>query len=78
MEELSRTDRTTLRRLPKRGVYDRAAIEAILDESLICHVGFVVDGQPFVIPTIHVRVQDKLFFHGSPASRMLRDTGAGS
>ncbi len=72
MEEFSRTERTTLHRLPKRGVYDRAAVEAILDESLICHLGFVADGQPFVIPTIHVRVRDKLYFHGSPASRMLR------
>jgi uncharacterized protein len=72
MDELSRTDRSTLRRLPKRGVYDRASIHAILDEGLICHVGFVVDGQPYVIPTIHVRVGDELFFHGSPASRMLR------
>lgn len=72
MDELSRTDRSTLQRLPKRGVYDRASIEAILDEGLICHVGFVVDRQPYVIPTIHVRVGERLFFHGSPASRMLR------
>ena len=72
MDELSRTDRTTLRRLPNRGVYDRASIHSILDEGLICHVGFVVDGQPYVIPTIHGRVGEKLFFHGSPASRMLR------
>ena len=72
MDELSRTDRSTLRRLPMRGVYDRASVEAILDEGLICHVGFVVDGLPYVIPTIHVRVGEKLFFHGSPASRMLR------
>ena len=72
MDELSRTDRTTLRRLPNRGVYDRASIHSILDEGLICHVAFVVDGQPYVIPTIHVRVGEKLFFHGSPASRMLR------
>ena len=72
MDELSRTDRSTLRRLPKRGVYDLATIHSILDEGLICHVGFVVDGQPFVIPTIHVRAGEELFFHGSPASRMLR------
>jgi nitroimidazol reductase NimA-like FMN-containing flavoprotein (pyridoxamine 5'-phosphate oxidase superfamily) len=71
MDELSRSDRSTIRRLPKRGVYDRATIEAILDQGLICHVGFVVDGQPYVIPTIHVRVGETLFFHGSPASRML-------
>ena len=72
MDELSRTDRTTLRRLPNRAVYDRVSIHSILDEGLICHVGFVVNGQPYVIPTIHVRVGEKLFFHGSPASRMLR------
>jgi len=72
MDELSRTDRSTLRRLPKRGVYDLATIHSILDEGLICHVGFVVEGQPFVIPTIHVRVGEELYFHGSPASRMLR------
>jgi nitroimidazol reductase NimA-like FMN-containing flavoprotein (pyridoxamine 5'-phosphate oxidase superfamily) len=77
MDELSRTDRSTLRRLPKRGVYDLAAIHAILDEGLICHVGFVVDGQPYVIPTIHVRVGHELFFHGSPASRMLGALGQG-
>ncbi len=77
MDEFSRTDRSTLRRLPKRGVYDRATIHSILDEGLICHVGFVVGGQPYVIPTIHVRVGEELFFHGSPASRMLRAVGQG-
>jgi nitroimidazol reductase NimA-like FMN-containing flavoprotein (pyridoxamine 5'-phosphate oxidase superfamily) len=63
--------RTTVRRHPERGRYDRAAIDAILDEALVCHVGFVVDGQPFVIPTIHARVGDRLYLHGSPASRLL-------
>jgi len=71
MSEL-KTDRTTVRRLPKRASYDRATVEAILDEALICHVGFVVDGSPFVIPTIHTRVGETLYFHGSAASRMLR------
>src|SRR5437016_8960528 len=66
------TSRTTVRRLAARAVYDREAIYAILDEAYICHVGFVVDGQPFVIPTIHVRLGDTLYFHGSAASRMLR------
>jgi uncharacterized protein len=64
--------RTTVKRHPERGEYDRATIDAILDEALICHVGFVVDGQPFVIPTIHARDGDDLYLHGSPASRMLR------
>lgn len=66
------TKRTRVRRHPERGAYDRATIDAILDEALICHVGFVVDGQPFVIPTIHARDGDTLYFHGSPGSRMLR------
>src|SRR5437016_7639079 len=66
------TPRTTVRRLAARAVYDRQAIYAILDEALICHLGFAVDGQPFVIPTIHARIGDTLYFHGSAASRMLR------
>lgn len=66
------SDRTRVRRLPDRGAYDRAVIDAILDEALMCHVGFAVDGQPFVIPTIHARVGDALYVHGSAASRMLR------
>src|SRR5436853_1207420 len=67
------TPRTTVRRLAARAVYDRRAVYAILDEALICHVGFAVEGQPFVIPTIHARVGDTLYLHGSPASRMLRE-----
>ena len=66
------TPRTTVRRLAARGAYDRDTIYAILDEAYICHLGFVVDGQPFVIPTIHARVGETLYFHGSAASRMLR------
>ncbi len=66
------TPRTEVKRLPERGRYGRPTIDAILDEALICHVGFVHKGQPFVIPTIHARVGDSLYLHGSPASRMLR------
>jgi nitroimidazol reductase NimA-like FMN-containing flavoprotein (pyridoxamine 5'-phosphate oxidase superfamily) len=66
------TDRTRVRRLSERGRYDADTIHAILDEALICHVGFVVEGQPVVIPTIHWRDGDTLYFHGSAASRMLR------
>src|SRR5437764_6041609 len=69
---MTATDRTRVRRHPERGAYEREPIDVILDEALICHVGFVVDGQPFVIPTIHARVDDVLYLHGSPASRMLR------
>jgi nitroimidazol reductase NimA-like FMN-containing flavoprotein (pyridoxamine 5'-phosphate oxidase superfamily) len=71
------TQRTTVKRHPERGVYDRATIDAILDEALICHVGFVADGQPFVIPTIHARDGDTLYLHGSPGSRMLRTLETG-
>lgn len=66
------TERTTVKRLAKRGVYDRDAVYAILDEAYICHAGFVVNGAPVVIPTIHWRQGDTLYFHGSAASRMLR------
>jgi uncharacterized protein len=64
--------RTTVKRLAKRAGYDRETINAIIDEALICHVGFVVDGSPVVIPTIHTRIGETLYFHGSAASRMLR------
>jgi hypothetical protein len=66
------TQRTKIKRLSERGDYDRNLIYSILDEGLICHVGFAVDGQPFVIPTAYGRVGDRLYLHGSPASRMLR------
>jgi nitroimidazol reductase NimA-like FMN-containing flavoprotein (pyridoxamine 5'-phosphate oxidase superfamily) len=71
------TDRTKLKRLPKRGHFDRESVYAILDEGFICHVGFVVEGQPFVIPTGYARAGDKLYIHGSQASRMLRTLGEG-
>ena len=77
MKTFSKTERTTLKRLPKRAEYDREAVHRILDEGFICHVGFVVDGQPFVIPTGYARVDDTLFIHGSQASRMLRAVGQG-
>ena len=57
------TDRTAVRRLPKRGSYDRGVLHAILDEGLVCHVGFAVDGQPYVIPTTYGRVGDRLYLH---------------
>lgn len=66
------TGRSTLKRLPKRGVYERESVYQILDEGLICHVGFVVEGQPFVIPTGYARAGDTLYIHGAQASRMLR------
>ncbi len=69
--------RTTVKRLPKRGVYDRAAVYAILDEGLVCHVGFALEGQPYVIPTAYVRIGDTLYVHGSAASRMLKSLAGG-
>jgi nitroimidazol reductase NimA-like FMN-containing flavoprotein (pyridoxamine 5'-phosphate oxidase superfamily) len=74
----TRSPRTTLRRLPKRGSHDRQAIDAILDEALICHMGFVVDDQPFVIPTLHARIGDDVLIHGSAASRALKALAAGA
>jgi nitroimidazol reductase NimA-like FMN-containing flavoprotein (pyridoxamine 5'-phosphate oxidase superfamily) len=68
------SERVRVRRLADRGRYDRETIDRILDEALICHVAFVTDGGPVVIPTIHARVADTLYLHGSPASRMLRAT----
>jgi nitroimidazol reductase NimA-like FMN-containing flavoprotein (pyridoxamine 5'-phosphate oxidase superfamily) len=66
------TPRTEVRRLPARAAYEREIVYGILDEGLVCHVGFVVDGEPFVIPTSYGREGDLLYLHGSPASRMLR------
>jgi len=77
MRDFAPTERTQVRRLPKRAVYDREAIYRILDEGLVCHVGFVVDGQPVVIPTGYGRDGDTLYVHGSAASRMLRDLAKG-
>lgn len=70
------TPRTTLKRRAQRGVHEHATILAILDEALVCHMGFVVDGQPFVLPTAYARIGDHLYLHGSPSNRMLR-TGKG-
>jgi hypothetical protein len=77
MSETNSTARTRVVREPQRAVYDRAAAYQILDEAFICHVGFVVDGQPFVIPTGFGRVGDNLYIHGSAASRMLRNLDEG-
>jgi nitroimidazol reductase NimA-like FMN-containing flavoprotein (pyridoxamine 5'-phosphate oxidase superfamily) len=72
-----RTERVRVRRLPKRAAYDRATIHAILDEALVCHLGFVHRDQPFVIPTLHARIGDRLYVHGSSASRMLGQLAQG-
>jgi nitroimidazol reductase NimA-like FMN-containing flavoprotein (pyridoxamine 5'-phosphate oxidase superfamily) len=71
--------RTTVRRLPERARYDRASVYAILDEGLVCHVGFVDEGgQPFVIPTAYARLGERLVIHGSAASRMVKVLAGGA
>ena len=77
MNQDSPTSRTQVMRLPKRGDYSEATIFSILDAGFLCHVGFVVDGQPFVIPTSYGRSGDTLYVHGSAASRMLRTLATG-
>ncbi len=72
------TPRTRVKRIPKRASYDRDAIYSILDTALVCHVGFAIGAQPYVIPTLHVRVADRLYIHGSAASRMLGAAAAGT
>jgi uncharacterized protein len=77
VEDFSPTARTTLRRLPKRGSFERETVNGILDEGFVCHVGFVVEGQPFVIPTAYGRAGDVLYIHGARASRMQKALAAG-
>lgn len=72
MDAFEKTKRTTLVRAAKRGSYDRETVYAILDEALICHVSAIIDGNPAIIPTAHWRQDDRLYIHGSAASRMLR------
>ncbi len=72
------TERSTIRRVAKNAIYDRAVIDAILDEALICHVGFVDDGDPFVVPMLYARDGDRLYVHGSVASRAMRVLGGGA
>ena len=69
------SERVRVRRLHDKAAYDRAAVDAILDEALVAHVGFAHDGQPFVIPTLHARIGDAVYVHGSSASRTLRTLG---
>jgi hypothetical protein len=78
MTDFTPTERTQVRRLPKRGAYDRETVYRILDEGLVCHVGFVADSKPVVIPTAYGRKDETLYIHGSPASRMFRALGKGA
>lgn len=77
MSDFTPTERTQVKRLPKRGKYDRETVYSILDGAFVCHVGFSVDGQPYVIPTNYGRSADTVYLHGSAASRMLRTLGGG-
>jgi nitroimidazol reductase NimA-like FMN-containing flavoprotein (pyridoxamine 5'-phosphate oxidase superfamily) len=72
MDTYSPTERTQVKRLAKRGVYDKAVVHAILDEGFVCHVGFAIDGRPFVIPTAYARSGEQIYIHGSPASRLMK------
>src|SRR5258705_11868663 len=76
-EAIPPTERTRVVRESHRGAYDRESIYKILDEGYVCHVGFAVDVQPYVIPTLFARVGDAIYFHGSAASRMLRNVSGG-
>jgi hypothetical protein len=78
MTEFTKTQRNRIKRLPKRGHYGRETIYSILDEALICRVGFAVDGQPYVIPTNFARVGDTIVLHGARASRLLKHVEAGN
>src|SRR5437868_14529699 len=69
--------RIRVHRIPELAAYDRPTIDAILDAGLVAHLGFVDDGQPFVIPTLHARIDDTLYLHGSAASRPLKRAAAG-
>jgi uncharacterized protein len=78
MPDFPLTARNRVRRMPKRGHYDRATVHAIIDEALVCHVSFVVDGVPTVIPTLHARRQNELLLHGARTSRLLQHVAAGN
>lgn len=78
MSQITPTEKTKVRRKPDRGNYDRETIYRILDEAFVCNVAFVVDGQPYVVPTNYVRVGDKLLLHGSPASRLMKTLSSGA
>jgi nitroimidazol reductase NimA-like FMN-containing flavoprotein (pyridoxamine 5'-phosphate oxidase superfamily) len=77
MNQFNKSDKTRINRLPQRGHYDRETIYAILDEALICHVGFVEGGQPYVIPINFARMDDRIILHGAKASRLLKHIEAG-
>src|ERR1700722_20148919 len=78
MEEIKPTARTTVYRMRKRATYDREVIHAILDRSLVCHVGVTIDGVPRVLPTLHARIDDRVYIHGAASNRMLGAAAEGT
>ena len=78
MTDFALTQRNRVKRLPDRGKYDKATIYPIIDEAIICHVGFTIDERPFIIPTLHVRDGDDLLLHGATTSRMLKHLQEGN
>jgi uncharacterized protein len=76
--EIQQSPRTRLKRMPKRASYDREVVNHLLDTAMVCHVGFAIEGQPYVIPTLHVRIGERLYIHGSAASRMLGEAASGT
>jgi uncharacterized protein len=78
MSNFTPTERTKVRRKPERGSYDRELIYSILDEAFVCHIAFIADAMPIVVPTNYVRVGDQLFLHGSTASRLMKTLASGS
>ena len=75
--QIAQTDRTTVRRQSQRASYERRLVDSVIDEALTCHVGFAIDGRPWVIPTIHARIDDVLYLHGAAANHMLRSLSGG-
>ena len=75
--QIAPTDRTTVRRQSQRASYERELVDAVIDEALSCHVGFAIDGRPWVLPTIHARIDDVLYLHGAVANHMLRAISGG-
>jgi uncharacterized protein len=75
--QIAPTDRTTIRRQSQRARYERDLVDAVIDEALSCHVGFAIDGRPWVVPTIHARIDDVLYLHGAVANHMLRAISGG-
>lgn len=78
MREFSRTEKSNVKRLSKRGFYDRETIYKILDDGIICHVSFIINGQPFIIPTAYARVADDLYIHGAKSNQMMNALNSGA